>query len=162
MFNNSKWDPDVTTLNLEAFLDTLAPRAAISELAASTPSFESGLRALENVFPGRKTELREISVGPESDSKPKPAVWAQAAEEHAIGRKLAVTKKGLFVMAPPSVAKGDLLCVLFGGETPYVLRESKPKRYQFVGEAYAHGLMDGEVMTMLEKELLSEEAFEVW
>lgn len=52
--------------------------------------------------------------------------------------------------------------MLFGGETPYVLRESEPKRYQFVGETYAHGLMNGEAMTMLETELLSEEIFEFW
>lgn len=65
----SRYGPDDATSSLEAFLDTFAPKEAISELAASTPSFQSGLRALENIFPAKRNEIRAIPV-PDSVSKP--------------------------------------------------------------------------------------------
>lgn len=108
-----RYGPNDAKSSLEAFLDTLAPRAVITELAASTSSFESGLGALKDIFPAMRNELSGVHV-PESTMKSNPAVWAQAAEGHAIGRRFAVTKKGHFVMAPPSVVKGDLLCVHSG------------------------------------------------
>lgn len=64
-------------------------------------------------------------------------------------------------MAPPSAIKGDLLCILFGGETPYVLRPSSSEGYQLVGEAYAHRLMNADAMTALGMKVLSEEAFDL-
>jgi hypothetical protein len=37
----------------------------------------------------------------------------------------------------------DLICVLYGGDVPYVLRPNGD-RFYFVGDCYVHGLMDGE------------------
>lgn len=53
-------------------------------------------------------------------------------------------------------ARRDLIVVLAGGQTPYVIQETgqlsfhKPQKtmmhYRFVGECYVHGIMDGEAM----------------
>jgi hypothetical protein len=43
---------------------------------------------------------------------------------------------------------GDRVVVLFGAELPLVLRQDDEGYYQVIGEAYVHGAMDGEVMTM--------------
>jgi hypothetical protein len=41
---------------------------------------------------------------------------------------------------------GDKVVVLFGAELPFILRQDKDGHYQVIGEAYVHGVMDGEVM----------------
>ncbi|KAK2610548.1 hypothetical protein N8I77_003968 [Diaporthe amygdali] len=66
-------------------------------------------------------------------------------------RGLALTEMK-FVMAVPNTAKnGDSLWALAGGQVLYLLRHTDPgrKQYNFVGECYAHGLMDGEVSKRL-------------
>ncbi|KFA53741.1 hypothetical protein S40293_01691 [Stachybotrys chartarum IBT 40293] len=39
---------------------------------------------------------------------------------------------------------GDAICVLLGCESPIVLRQTTSGRYHVVGEAYVHGLQDGQ------------------
>ena len=67
---------------------------------------------------------------------------------------------GVIGLCPESARVGDIICLLFGGEVPYVLRPIRKTvaRYldgglwigghdfEFVGEAYTHGYMDGEYM----------------
>jgi hypothetical protein len=60
--------------------------------------------------------------------------------------RFCVSSDGSFVMGPPSVLKGDLVCILFGCNMPVILRETDVNRYVFVGECYVHGIMDGEAI----------------
>ena len=46
--------------------------------------------------------------------------------------------------APFHVRKGDRVCILMGGQVPYILRPIQNGEYQLIGEAYFHGLMHGE------------------
>ena len=70
-----------------------------------------------------------------------------------------VSNKGYIGLVPPATELGDQIFIFLGGKTPYVIRPQKeasgndksPTEYHFIGEAYVHGLMDGEVMTMIEK-----------
>ena len=62
-------------------------------------------------------------------------------------RQFCVTKKGYMGWAPPAAAVGDRICVLFGGQVPYVVRRQK-EGYKFLGESYIHGMMNGEVLNM--------------
>ena len=41
---------------------------------------------------------------------------------------------------------GDCVCILLGGDTPFVLRPKRDGEWQFLAEAYVHGIMDGEAM----------------
>ena len=41
---------------------------------------------------------------------------------------------------------GDCVCILLGGDTPFVLRPKSDGEWQFLAEAYVHGIMDGEAM----------------
>jgi hypothetical protein len=67
-------------------------------------------------------------------------------------RLLAVTEKGYFGAIPKYSKEGDLLVVLGGFETPFVLREMPcdgiKKTYKLVGECYMHGLMGGEALML--------------
>ena len=55
------------------------------------------------------------------------------------------TQKGYFGLGPADLAEGDLVCVLFGCSVPHLLRK-KGNGYLLVGEAYVHGIMDGEAI----------------
>ena len=51
------------------------------------------------------------------------------------------------------VQRGDAFAIFPGCSTPILLRPTDDVGvYCVIGEAYVHGLMDGEIMTLLEKE----------
>jgi Heterokaryon incompatibility protein (HET) len=64
----------------------------------------------------------------------------------AIGR-IAVTKKKYLAFVPPETQIGDVVVIVLGAETPYILRRNEAKlanemTWQLVGPAYVHGCMD--------------------
>lgn len=58
------------------------------------------------------------------------------------------TKEGRFGFTCTGVRAGDVVCVFNDSVSPFVLRRVEDRdgdvRYQFVGDAYVHGLMYGE------------------
>ena len=60
-------------------------------------------------------------------------------------RKLILTRKGYLGLAAKHVQRGDVVTILKGGNVPIILREKKD-RYHLIGEAYIHGIMDGEAV----------------
>lgn len=69
-------------------------------------------------------------------------------------------RRGLYVLAPTAVEQGDVLCVLFGGATPYILRR-RGSRWLLVGECFAYGMMFGEGTEMLERGEVKEMSFDI-
>jgi hypothetical protein len=69
-------------------------------------------------------------------------------------RGLALTRRGYMAVVPWSARKGDRVCGLLGGQVLYVLRdvegEGRGNSFEYIGECYTHGLMDGEVMRWVE------------
>lgn len=57
-----------------------------------------------------------------------------------------ITERGYIGLGPRYLQPGDALCILFGARVPHVLRPRTEgqRGYLFVGEAYVHGIMDGE------------------
>jgi hypothetical protein len=71
------------------------------------------------------------------------------------GLKPFISGKGYVGLAPEHAVPGDILCVIIGAIVPYVLRRVPEGGFELVGEAYVHGIMDGEAMDLgLEEELL--------
>jgi hypothetical protein len=64
-------------------------------------------------------------------------------------------------LGPPHSQVKDKFCVLFGCSSPLVLYPSPdlPGHYCIRGEAYMHGLMFGEAIEILRKEILEEQTF---
>ncbi|KAE8386090.1 ankyrin repeat-containing domain protein [Aspergillus alliaceus] len=60
-------------------------------------------------------------------------------------RKLIMTENGYVGLGPASTVPGDEICVLFGGNVPYIVRGSREYK-RFIGECYCHGLMNGEAL----------------
>jgi len=59
------------------------------------------------------------------------------------GRRVFRTQTGYFGLGPLVMQPGDLVCVLFGFYTPFVLRKVDG-HYLFMGDCYVPGLMKGE------------------
>lgn len=65
--------------------------------------------------------------------------------EHVVTRKFSITKDGNFCLVPMHAQEGDTIVLLKGGRTLYVVR-NEGDGYLLVGEAYVHGLMNGEAL----------------
>lgn len=64
-------------------------------------------------------------------------------------RELFRSKDGQIGLAPRWAVRGDKICILQGGKAPVILRgtgEDGP--YKFIGEAYVHGVMHGEIFDL--------------
>lgn len=60
-----------------------------------------------------------------------------------------ITQEGYLGLGQEGSQIGDVVCILYGGETPFILRQSsllQERRFQFLSEFYIHGIMDGEMM----------------
>ena len=67
-----------------------------------------------------------------------------------MNRAFFITADGYMGLGSPEL--GDEVWVLFGGDTPFILRPSvtDPGCHQLIGSCYVHGLMDGEAMVDVE------------
>jgi len=62
----------------------------------------------------------------------------------------AKNKESLFCLGSPHVREGDMICIIFGCSVPVVLRKVSTgggnSHFEFIGECYVHGMMDGEAL----------------
>ncbi|KAI3330014.1 heterokaryon incompatibility protein-domain-containing protein [Ustulina deusta] len=71
--------------------------------------------------------------------------FIQAHVYAAWGRRLYTTRnRGIVGLCPSLARRGDLLVIIHGGRTPYIIRRLRNGQFKFIGECYAHGLMHGE------------------
>jgi hypothetical protein len=65
--------------------------------------------------------------------------------QFALGRRFFITRNGYFGLGPQAARQGDRVVVLLGVDVPLVLRRVD-KTHHVVGEAYVHGIMNGEAV----------------
>jgi hypothetical protein len=75
-------------------------------------------------------------------------------------RSLFITLKGYMGLGPSPLQLGDIVCILFGGIVPFILRP-KNGYYQLVGDAYVHGIMEGEAIQKWEAGEFEKRVFEI-
>ena len=59
-------------------------------------------------------------------------------------RRPFLSNSGHVGLAPARAEPGDCICIIFGSPVPYILRASTEGKFVLIGEAYVHGIMDGE------------------
>jgi hypothetical protein len=59
-------------------------------------------------------------------------------------RRPFLSEQGYVGLAPSHAEAGDVIVIIYGAIVPFILREVGNGRYNLVGEAYVHGIMDGE------------------
>jgi hypothetical protein len=83
-----------------------------------------------------------------SESQTKYKELRKRIHSASIGRAMFVTSKGFIGLGPWNAQEGDVVSVLFGGCTPFILRKTAGKElYILVGEAYVYGIMGGELFS---------------
>ncbi|KAF5967524.1 heterokaryon incompatibility protein (het-6OR allele) [Fusarium bulbicola] len=78
----------------------------------------------------------------------------------AINKKGFITETGMIGISNLDIKEGDFISILNGGKMPFILRQIRSEvsgvAYQYIGQAYVHGIMDGEIMDKnLESEWIS-------
>jgi hypothetical protein len=73
-----------------------------------------------------------------------------------------LTKSGLIGIGPRAMETGDIVAVLYGGQTPYILRPTTADHFLFVGACYVDGIMSGEAIKMVEEGNLEAESFTLY
>lgn len=85
-----------------------------------------------------------------------------AARDGCELRTFFTTKKGYMGLAPSdAVQTGDIVCVLFGGEVPHILKLLDNGYYSLIGDAYVCGLMDGEAILKCDAGELQSREFKI-
>jgi len=69
-----------------------------------------------------------------------------ASLQRLMNRRLFITSSERLGLGPAGMMSGDTVAILFGGNVPYILRPSEDNRWQFVGECYLDGYMNGQAM----------------
>jgi hypothetical protein len=66
------------------------------------------------------------------------------------GRSLALTKNGYLAWVPEVSVENDMIFIVAGSPAPLVLR-AQGGEYEYLGESYVHGIMDGELVEMVDR-----------
>ncbi|RYP69606.1 hypothetical protein DL770_008212 [Monosporascus sp. CRB-9-2] len=114
-----------------------------------------GLRDDTNVL----SSMEQLTAGGPEELLRCALLWNSARIMASAGRALAITRNGYMALVPPGSVPGDAVCLFYGLATPYVvrlhsvderdgdpMREAETEGARLVGEAYVHGVMDGEAM----------------
>lgn len=73
-------------------------------------------------------------------------------------RRIFWTEKSSYGLGPQCMRAGDIVVVLYGGNTPYVLRP-RGNEYIFMGQAYVDEIMNGEVFQRSTGDIPEEQTF---
>jgi hypothetical protein len=75
-------------------------------------------------------------------------------------KNMFLTTHGYLGLGHEGFDAGDIVCILSGGEVPFILRETAKREdrgvFQFLSECYVHGVMDGEAVDDPNKSPLEE------
>lgn len=103
----------------------------------------------------RRSRRRGWSIWPLSEDETEAHHFLERVSNCAYERRFCITKQGFMGMVPPKTETGDVVSIIFGCQTPYILRGIRDKApgarsasntYRLIGECYMHGMMDGEMM----------------
>lgn len=91
--------------------------------------------------PGRPLRTR-------NDAFTKP--YVDACDVATSARSTFTTRCGFVGLGPPDIQQGDAVAILLGADVPFILRR-QGDHYTLVGDCYVHGIMQGELIDILER-----------
>lgn len=75
-----------------------------------------------------------------------PSVFLHLVGKRSLGRRVFRTSKGYLGLGPESLQSGDHVVIVHGSTVPFILHRCDQDKFTLIGEAYVHGIMDGEGM----------------
>ena len=106
-------------------------------------------QAMSSVKNSRKDKGGGNESSASGSQTPEAARYLMALDNFCPGRSFFVTSGGRIGIGPGDMRGADKVGVFFFCPTPYILREEEG-RTLFVGEAYVHGLMHGEALSLVD------------
>jgi hypothetical protein len=106
---------------------------------------------LASVFPDlcSSADLKIDTRIPTEDYETIIALIERSVLDDSYGCRLFATDGGILGTGVPEMMAGDLVCILFGGIVPYILRPTEVEgQYLLIGECYVEALMEGQAMEM--------------
>jgi hypothetical protein len=128
-----------------AEFDALAPKAFRGETIRADMVSENQLVYMLNhsyPFPRRLTADEDLQKFVDNFCERIVVMGAAVGR----GRTLFLTHRGSLGLGPYHVKVGDSVTIIFGTQIPIILRPAAGT-YTYVGEAYVHGMMQGEFMS---------------
>jgi hypothetical protein len=136
------------------FRDTLTTSTDYPSGPAETQTrFEEWLKALSSIRRLKSTRLDRMSPTMFKSLGFIAGVWKAIDEDddsfstytsHTARRRMGFTQSSLVCLLPQRTEMGDKIALLRGGRVPVVFRPKGDGSVEFIGEAYVHGIMDGE------------------
>ncbi|KAJ4321906.1 hypothetical protein N0V84_005072 [Fusarium piperis] len=136
---------------VEAFWRTLIKNKDENGEVPSTEMSKTSFQPWFTAMSGSIPEMVDALSHGRSEDGPRPEpLFNDLVHMSCNGSRIVRTKTGLIGTAPWDVQEGDFICVLYGGQTPFVLRgdDKCPGKFRFVGDCYIHGIMEGEALSM--------------
>lgn len=99
-------------------------------------------------------ELDESSLEQRRTIAPSGATieFYRSLVKHSLNRRFFITQKGHLGSGPLDMRHDDLVCVIFGFKMPVILRR-RGEYFEWIGQAYVHGIMHGECLVGVLDEL---------
>ncbi|KIW06975.1 uncharacterized protein PV09_02635 [Verruconis gallopava] len=104
-----------------------------------SPTVETCRRWLDVVFDESSTNDPNVYADSDLSAMTASIVYAK-------WRQFCVTSEGRFGWVPAATQIGDKICVLLGGKVPLAISDCGHGHHNLMGEAYVHGIMDGETI----------------
>lgn len=104
--------------------------------------YHSGFSGSQNQLKNIRLDNNDSSIPPNTSDEEMRLVQnlltlsLSSGKSHVWGRRFAISEKGYFVLLPAAAKTGDVLCILVGGEMPYLVRPLANGRFQMLGERY--------------------------
>jgi hypothetical protein len=126
-------------LHLLAGFSSLHDRIVNRRWKAEAEIYRKGFHELQAYTSARNTE---------TEPSASMHTYLKAARKVCFGRKLFAAEGGRVGVGPRGMSVGDVVCIFNCVRVPFVLRkhESEPHTYYLVGEAFVHGMMQGEYL----------------
>lgn len=106
---------------------------------------QSGALDLKDIFLMLLTQIKEAFKFPDRKAFESITAYPRMMRAQMLGRRPFSTRSGYLGMGPQSLRTNDIVVLLQGAATPFLLRPRRDGRhYKLVGEVYVHGIMDGE------------------
>jgi hypothetical protein len=113
------------------------------ELLGKTPEF------VEEVGDSGVLNIVKMAVQRSIETQKRYGEYIRHIFRACAHRSFFCTQRGYMGLAPWNAQQGDLVCVLKGGRTPFLLRLMPGVgQYRLVGEAFVFGIMGGEALDM--------------
>jgi hypothetical protein len=133
-----------------------ASRSSASGCAEMYPDLLKSFAGALTAGKGTGTDVEALlgHNGPQSNAS-NVSQWyrkLEGGDYHAsLNRCFFILQQGYMGIGPPNMQKGDICSVVFGAKVAYILRGNGDGTHQLVGESYVEGIVDGRVISMVER-----------